>query len=200
MAGSGMYQPDLNVIYISHLDKDYQYWILPSTPTTITDTMTSTFQETNALGRSAPVLTYSNSGPRRVQISLSFRIDDFSEKNANNKSIQKGCCRPEIGEYEHDGFLRALQSVSLPKYDMSNKAVEPPLVALRLANEVFIKGVITSDIGITYGLPIIYGNRYACVEVTFTITEVDPYDAAAVFTNGSFRGVVKTLKDGMGLS
>ena len=200
MAGSGRYQHDLNVLYISHLDKEYQYWILPSTPTTITDTMTSSFQETNALGRSAPVLTYSNSGPRRVQISLSFRIDDFADKNANNKSIKKGCCRPEIGEYEHDGFLRALQSVSLPKYDMSNKAVEPPLVALRLSNEVFIKGVITSDINVTYGLPIIYGNRYASVEVGFTITEVDPYDAATVFTNGSFRGVVKTLRDGMGLA
>jgi hypothetical protein len=83
---------------------------------------------------------------------------------------------------------------------MSNKAVEPPLVALRLSNEVFIKGVITSDINVIYGLPIIYGNRYASVEVSFTITEVDPYDAATVFTNGSFRGVVKTLKDGMGLA
>jgi hypothetical protein len=200
MAGAGTYQHDLNVLYISHLDKKYQYWVLPSTPTTITDTMTSNFQETNALGRSAPVLTYSNSGPRRVHINLSFRIDDFAEKNANKKYDSRACCRPGVGEYEHDGFLHALQSVSLPKYDMSNKAIEPPLVALRLSNEVFIKGVITSDINVTYGLPIIYGNRYASVEVDFTITEVDPYDAAAVFTNGSFRGVVKTLKDGMGLS
>jgi hypothetical protein len=197
---SASYQHEYNCIYISHLDKDYQYWILPSTPQTITDTMTSTFQETNALGRSAPVLTYSNSGPRRVQITLKFRIDDFEEKNFNNKSIKKGCCRPEVGEYAHDGFLRALQSISLPKYDMSNKAIEPPLVALRLANEVFIKGVVSSDIGITYGLPIIFGNRYSVVEVSFTITEVDPYDSEAVFKNGSFRGVVKTLADGMGLA
>ena len=194
------YNPGYNVIYISHLDKDYQYWILPSTPESITDTMTSTFQETNALGRSAPILTYSNSGPRKIQINLKFRIDDFDEKNINNKYLKKGCCKPEVGEYEHDGFLRALQSIALPKYNMSNKAIEPPLVALRLANEVFIKGVVSSDIGVTYGLPIIYGNRYANVEVNFTITEVDPYDSDTVFKNGSFRGVVRTLRDGMGLS
>jgi hypothetical protein len=187
---------DCNVIYISHLDKGYQYWKLPATPTSITDSMTSTFQETNALGRSAPVLTYSNSGPRKVQVAFKFRIDAFEYENRDNNSSKT----PKVGEYKYDEFLHALQSISLPKYDMSNKVVEPPLVALRLANEVFIKGVVSSDIAVTYGLPIIYGNRYASVDVSFTITEVDPYDAASVFTNGSFRGVVKTLKDGMGLS
>ena len=189
------YHGEYNVLYISHLDKDYQYWILPSTPASVNDTMTSTFQETNALGRSAPVLTYSNSGPRRVQVNLNFRLDAFEYENKNNPSITV----PKVGDYYYDGFLHALQAISLPKYDVSNKAVEPPLVALRLANEVFIKGVVSSDIGVTYSLPIIYGNRYAGIEVSFTITEVDPYDAAAVFKNGSFRGVVKTLKDGMGL-
>jgi hypothetical protein len=190
------YPHETNVLYISHLDKDYQYWKLPATPTSISDTMTSTFQETNALGRSAPVLTYSNSGPRRVQVSFSFRIDAFEYENRDNPSIKP----PRVGDYLYDEFLHALQAVSLPKYDITNKAVEPPLVALRLANEVFIKGVISSDIGVTYNLPIIWGNRYSVVEVTFTVTEVDPYDAAAVFKNGSFRGVVKTLRDGMGLA
>jgi hypothetical protein len=192
---SEYYRPDYNVLYISHLDEGHRYWILPVSPATITDTMTTTFQETNALGRSAPVLTYSNSGPRTVQISLKFRIDEFDDKNRNNPTVT------EIpGEYLYDDFIRALQSIALPKYDISNKAVEPPLVALRLANEVFIKGVINSNIGIIYSLPIIYGNRYSVVEVTFTITEVDPYDAATVFKEGSFRGVVRTLRDGMGLS
>jgi hypothetical protein len=185
------YDHEASVLYISHLDKGMQRWVLPSTPVNITDTMTSTFQETNALGRSAPVLTYSNSGPRRVQINLSFRIDAFEWENRNNNSIPA----PAVGDYYFDGFLHALQSVSLPKYDTSNKVVEPPLVALRLSNEVFIKGVVSSDIGVTYSLPIIYGNRYAGVEVSFTVTEVDPYDASAVFKNGSFRGVVKTLRD-----
>lgn len=184
-----------NYIYISHLDKDYQYWKLPSCPTSITDSMESNFQATQALGRSAPIQTYSHSGPRVVNIELHFRIDAFDEENANNPSAINSTA---AGEYMLDGLVRALQSISLPKYEVSSKAIEPPLVALRLSNEVFIKGVVTSAIQITYELPIIYGDRYSQVRLNLAVTEVDPYDAASVFKNGSFRGVVKTLRDGMG--
>lgn len=45
-----------NYIYISHLDEDFQFWRLPCCPETINDSMSSTFGETSALGRSAPVL------------------------------------------------------------------------------------------------------------------------------------------------
>jgi len=31
--------------------------------------------------------------------------------------------------------------------------------------------------------------KYACVSVTFTISEVEPYDAESVATVGSFRGL-----------
>lgn len=184
-----------NYIYISHLDKDHQYWKLPCCPSSITDTMESTFQSTQALGRSAPVYTYSYSGPRVVNVDLHFRIDAFDDENANNPSAINSTA---AGEYMLDGLVRALQSISLPKYSASNKAIEPPLVALRLSNEVFIKGIVTSPIQLTYELPIIYGDRYAQVRLSLSITEVDPYDAATVFQNGSFRGVVKTLRDGMG--
>lgn len=184
-----------NYIYISHLDKDHQYWKLPCCPSSITDTMESTFQATQALGRSAPVYTYSYSGPRVVNVDLHFRIDAFDDENANNPTAINSTA---AGEYMLDGMVRALQSISLPKYSASNKAIEPPLVALRLSNEVFIKGIVTSPIQLTYELPIIYGDRYAQVRLSLSITEVDPYDAATVFQNGSFRGVVKTLRDGMG--
>lgn len=185
-----------NYIYISHLDKDAQYWWLPCCPEKITDSMESSFQPTSALGRSAPVYTYSNSGPRTVSIDLKFRIDMLDEVNAGNPAM--AALRP--GEYLIDGLVRALQAISVPKYNASNKAIEPPLVALRLSNEVFIKGIVTSPIQLTYELPIIYGDRYSQVQLSLTITEVDPYDSTAVYTNGSFRGVVRTLKDGMGMA
>lgn len=187
-----------NYIYISHLDNDPsmkleagqpKFWKLPCCPEKISDSMTSTFNETNALGRSAPVYTYSHSGPRKVQISLKFRIDMFEDENEDNPAATTN-----PGEYKLDGLVHALQAISLPKYDMTNKAVEPPLVALRLSNEIFIKGVVTSAIGIEYELPIIYGDRYAQVALSLEVTEVDPYDAQTVFKNGSFRGVVKTLR------
>lgn len=187
--------PD-NYIYISHLDEDQQFWRLPCSPEQVTDSMTSTFSPTNALGRSAPVYTYSNSGPRTVQINLSLHRDMMDEINIGVSSAELG-----YGDDYVDNLIRALQSISVPKYNLSNKAVEPPLVALRLSNEVFIKGIVSGDIGLTYKLPIRSDGKYAQVELSLTITEVDPYDASTVFKNGSFRGLVDTLKTtGMGFN
>jgi hypothetical protein len=184
-----------NYLYISHLDEDFQFWQLPCTPETISDSMSSTFNETSALGRSAPVFTYSKSGPRTVQISLKFHRDMMDTLNAGVSNVAL-----KLGDDYVDSLLKALQSIAVPKYNLSNKAVEPPLVALRLSNEVFIKGVVTSAIGLEYALPILSNGKYAQVSVSFTVSEVDPYDATTVFQNGSFRGVVRTLKTGMNIT
>ena len=186
--------PD-NYLYISHLDEDFQFWRLPCCPDTISDSMSSTFTPTNALGRSAPVYTYSNSGPRTVQIELKLHRDMMDDVNIGISNAQI-----KTGEDYIDSLVRALQAIAVPKYNLSNKAVEPPLVALRLANEVFIKGIVTSNIGITYKLPLLSNGKYAQIALSLQVTEVDPYDATSVFTNGSFRGVVKTLKRGMNMS
>jgi hypothetical protein len=106
----------------------------------------------------------------------------------------------KLGEDYVDNLIKALQAIAVPRYNLSNKAVEPPLVALRLSQEVFIKGVVTSAIGLEYKLPILSNGKYAQVSLSFTVSEVDPYDATTVFQNGSFRGVVRTLKDRMGLN
>jgi adenylate cyclase class IV len=87
----------------------------------------------------------------------------------------------------------------VPKYNLQNKAVEPPLVALRLSNEIFIKGVVSGSIGITYSKPILSNGKYAKIELSITISEVDPYDATSVFKNGGFRGVVSSLKSRMNI-
>ena len=44
-----------NYIYFYHLGESGEYIILPTYPTTIADSMGSTFNQTNALSRSAPV-------------------------------------------------------------------------------------------------------------------------------------------------
>jgi hypothetical protein len=184
-----------NYLYISHLDEEFQFWQLPCTPETISDSMASTFNETSALGRSAPVFTYSKSGPRTVQVSLKFHRDMMDALNAGTSNVAL-----KLGEDYVDSLIKALQAIAVPKYNLSNKAVEPPLVAMRLSQEVFIKGVVTSAIGLEYALPILSNGKYAQVSVSFTVSEVDPYDATTVFQNGSFRGVVKTLKTGMNIT
>ena len=183
-----------NYIYISHLDAGFQFWKLPTWPDTVSDSMQSTFQPTTALGRTAPVYTYSNSGPRQVQIELHLHRDIMDDVNT-------GISNSELGEGEDyvDNLLHALQAISVPKYNLTNKFVEPPLVALRLGNEIFIKGVVTSGISVTYSKPILSNGKYADVSLSITISEVDPYDATTVYQNGSFRGVVQSLRHGMNL-
>lgn len=176
-------------LYISHLDEEFKYWQLPGYPDEVTDQMNSSFQENTALGRSAPVYTFSSAGPRSIQISLNFHRDMFEEMPSN--------VVPREGEDKAESFIHALQSIAVPKYNLSNKAIEPPLVAIRLGREVFIKGIVNSGISITYGKPILVNEKYATMKVSFTVSEVDPYDATTVFQNGSFRGLTATLRKGM---
>lgn len=185
---------DDNYIYISHLDEKFQFWKLPTWPDTVADTMTANFQATNALGRTAPVYTFSNSGPRTVQISIPLHRDIMDEVNIGISNVFLG-----EGEDYVDALLRALQSIAVPRYNLENKAIEPPLVAIRLSNEIFIKGVVTSGIGLTYSKPILSNGKYARVDLSITVSEVDPYDATSVFKNGGFRGVVQSMKKNMGL-
>lgn len=176
-------------LYISHLDEEFKYWQLPGYPDEVTDQMNSSFQENTALGRSAPVYTFSSAGPRSIQISLNFHRDMFEEMPSN--------VVPRDGEDKAESFIHALQAIVVPKYNLSNKAIEPPLVAIRLGREVFIKGIVNSGISITYGKPILVNEKYATMKVSFTVSEVDPYDATTIFKNGSFRGLTATLRKGM---
>ena len=185
---------DDNYIYISHLDKGFQFWKLPTWPDTISDSMQSNFAQTSALGRTAPVYTFSNSGPRQVQIEIPLHRDIMDE-------INTGISNSKLGEGEDyvDNLLKALQAIAVPRYNLTNKAVEPPLVAIRISNEIFVKGVVTSGIAITYEKPILSNGKYAMIKLSITVSEVDPYDATEVFKNGGFRGVVQSLRQGMNL-
>lgn len=178
-------------IYISHLDlpDEAKYWQLPAYPDAVTDSMQSTFGETSALGRSAPVFTFSKSGPRTIQITLNFHRDMFEDMPTN--------VIPKDGDDKAESFIHAMQAIALPKYNLSNKAIEPPLVALRLGREVFIKGIVSGGVNVTFEKPILVNEKYARIQISFTITEVDPYDASTVYKNGSFRGLTATLRHGM---
>jgi len=189
-----------NYIYISHLDEGLQYWKLPSWPDQISDRMGSTFTQTTALGRTAPVYTFSHSGPRVVQISIPLHRDIMDEVNGlEGFNGQISDMNPALGKGEDyvDNLINALRAIAVPKYNLNNKLVEPPLVALRISNEIFIKGIVSGEIGITFEKPILSNGKYAKVDLSLQISEVDPYDATSVYKNGGFRGVVGTFRGTM---
>lgn len=177
------------------MDDDLKFWYLPSSPDSIQDRMESTFASQNALGRSAPVYTFSNAGPRQVQVDLKLHRDLMDDYNVGRSNSTLA-----IGEDYIENLVKALQAIAVPKYNLSNKAVEPPLIAIRFGEQLYIRGVVTSGIGITYEKPILSNNKYAQITVSFTVFEIDPYDATTVYKNGSFRGMVKTLLRGMNIS
>ena len=178
-----------NFIYLFHTD---EWLLLPEYPDQVSDSMTSTFSQTNALSRTAPVFTYSNSGPRRVQVQLNLHRDmlyDLNYKIAN--------FRVDVGEDYVSQLIKKIQAVTLPVYNKEILGVNPPMVALRLGKEIFIKGVVVGTMSVQYQKPIMVDDRYANATLNFDVYEVDPYDAISVGEQGSFRGITKVFYDGL---
>ena len=175
-----------NYIYLYHTDK---FIIIPEYPESITDNMGSSFNQTTALSRSAPVFTYANSGPRSVTFSLELHRDMVNDLNitAGNTNLKSNVVS-QTDDYV-DILIKELQSIALPRYNVNNRAVIPPRVAVRFGNELFISGVVTSTISCVYNKPILSNGKYAKVSIGFTVSEYDPYDATLVSQLGSFRGI-----------
>lgn len=178
-----------NYIYLYQYD---EFLIIPIYPETITDSMNSTFTETNVLSRSAPLFAYSYSGPRTIQLSLVFHRDMINDINVNVSNL-----KVEVGDDYIDTLIKRLQSVALPKYSVGDKSVEPPMVAVRFGNDIFIKGVVNNGITVTYSGPILSDKKYAVATISFTVSEIDPYDSQTVYNNGSFRGLTAAFKNGV---
>ena len=91
-------------------------------------------------------------------------------------------------------MINQLQSAALPRYAATEKLIDPPLVAVRFGNSIFCKGVVDGGVTATHSGPILENNKYALVTVSFTVTEVDPYDADVVALEGGFRGIRTSLE------
>lgn len=180
-----------NYIYLYHTD---EWLLLPQYPDSISDKLTSTFAQQNALSRTAPIYAYSNSGPREVNVSLELHRD-----MVNNENIKASNMKVEVLDNEDyvDTLIKRLQAIALPKYDSTKKAITPPMIAIRFGQDIFVKGVVNGGISIEYQKPILYNNKYAKAVVSFNVYEVTPYDADSVSELGSFRGITQQFKDGI---
>lgn len=180
-----------NYIYLYHTK---EYLILPGYPEQIQDNMAVRYNSTTPLSRTAPIYSYSNSGPRTMNISLNLHRDMMYHLNYSNSSIQLAD-DINLGLDYVDVLIKRIQSMALPRYDSASMLVDPPIVALRLGNEIYCKGVVTNSVYVTYGLPILESGKYARAQIGFSIAEIDPYDAETVALQGSFRtGLNTTLE------
>ena len=178
-----------NYVYLYHVN---QFIVIPSFPDSITDTMSVNFNKSTPISRSAPIYSYSDSGPRSLQINLDLHRDMMMQINKGTSNANVA-----IGDDYVDTLVKQLQAAALPAYKASEKLVDPPLVAVRFGNDIFIKGIVSGAVSVTYAVPILTNDKYAHVSVSFTVEEVDPYSAQQVMTAGSFRGIDKTLERNM---
>ena len=181
-----------NYICFYHiLDKNgnYTFMVLPTVPESLTDTLSVSFNQTNVLARSAPIFSYQYSGPRSIAITLSLHRDMMYDLNEGFSNVNV-----EIGDDYVDTLINYLQSIALPKYSATSKMINPPMIAIRFGNDTFIKGVVVGGVSLTKQLPILSDGKYARVQVTFTVYEVDPYDAETIINKGTLRGLSTTLE------
>lgn len=180
-----------NYIYLYHTG---EFLLLPQYPDSISDKLTSTFAQQDALSRTAPIYSYSNSGPREVNISLDLHRDMINNENIKSSNMKVNVVD---GEDYVDTLIKRLQAMALPKYSASKKAITPPMVAVRFGKSIFIKGVVNGGVSLEYQKPIMYNNKYSRITLNFNVYEVTPYDADTVVQAGSFRGITQQFKDGI---
>ena len=184
-----------NYIYIYQLDK---YCIIPTYPEQLTDTLGSTFAQTNALSRTSPIYSYSYSGPRTVQITLQLHRDLLNDVNRTNLDFSDRVT--SLDDDYVDTLIKYLQAMALPSYkaqEVSSKTVNPPLVAIRFGNTLFVKGIVSGDVQVTWSGGLSRGNKYQEANITFRILETDPQDADTIAKWGSFRGLETALTKGL---
>lgn len=181
-----------NYIYLYHLDT---FIVLPEYPDNVSDSMGANFQSSTPLARSAPIWSYSGSGPRTVTASFSLHRDMMHQLNYQTSNLDLSTLG--VDDDYVDFLIKGVQASVMPDYDAATKAVNPPMVAMRLGNDIFIKGIIQSAPGVTYKLPILRNGKYACIDFSISITEVDAYSAKQVLDVGSFRGLSTTLERGL---
>lgn len=175
-----------NYIYLYHTQ---QFVILPSYPDSISDSLGATFNSETPMLRSAPIFSYSRSGPRELQVSIELQRDIMTQINVGKSNLTL-----ELGDDYVDTIIKQLQAIALPRYASGVKMVDPPIVAVRFGNEIFIKGVVQGGITTRLEKPIIVGEKYEKVSISFTVQEITPYDALSVQQNGLLRGLNTTLE------
>lgn len=175
-----------NYIYLYHTDT---FIIIPAYPENFTDSITVNYNSETPLMRSAPIFSYSSSGPRTLDVEIPMHREMMQQINYNVSNARVG-----LNDDYVDELIRQIQAAALPVYSSTSKMVDPPLVAIRFGNDIFCKGVVSGDVRVTYNVPVLQNGKYADVTLGFTIQEVDPYDAFTVQQVGSFRGLDTSLE------
>lgn len=177
-----------NYIYIYHIDK---FIILPAYPESIIDNSPISFSSETPMSRTAPIFSYNNAGPRTLSFQFDFTRDIMEQLNYNNLETFKGLL---LNDDYVDTMMNCIRTLAYPRFDVNSKMVDPPMCAVKIGEDVFIKGIVNGAVSISYGLPILRNGKYSKISLGFSVTEVEPYDADRVMLAGGYRGLDTSLE------
>jgi len=145
---------------------------LPCYPKSISDSTNANYTSDSLFTSTEPYVVYNNSGPRNVSVSFQF-----------HREMQGLDHDPEI-----DNIVNTIQAACYPINDGS-MGVE---TILEVGKEIYIRGVITGGVSVSYSGPIIDG-KYNVIDLSFTIQEV--YGNNISFgTKRNFGSIVRSGK------
>ena len=175
-----------NYIYLHHTDT---FILIPTYPEQIQDNLPITFSQSTPMSRTAPIYSYSNAGPRSMNVQLSLHRDLMT---AFNKGVSN--LKVEAGDDYIDTLLKQVQAMALPAFNSSQKMVDPPIISCKFGTDIYITGVVTGSVSVSYGLPILRNGKYGSCSIGFNVSEIEPYGAREVMEMGSYRGLNRTLE------
>lgn len=177
-----------NYLYLYHIDK---FIILPAFPESLIDASSINFSSETPMSRTAPIQSYNNAGPRTMSFQFNFTRDLMEQINYENRNT---FTKLAMDDDYVDTMMKYIRAAALPRFDASSKLIDPPMCAIKIGDELFIKGVINGQVTVGYELPILKNNKYSKIALGFTVTEVDPYDANTVMLAGGYRGLDTSLE------
>lgn len=175
-----------NFIYFHHIDKAC---ILPCYPQTISESISVTWNATNLLQSSAPIQTWSNSGPRVIPFNFDLHREMLTDTNVTSQTFLGRSLIMEEPENLMEDLISTIKAAALPKYTYVTRIVNPPIVSVSIGNQIYIKGVVNSSVTTDYKGAIRQG-KYNEVSLSFSVTEITPYDADSIQKLGNYVGQV----------
>ena len=110
-----------NYIYLYHLDK---FLVIPTYPDNLQDNMGVTYASQTPLSRSAPIYSYTSSGPRSMTIGLNLHREMFNQINYSRSNFAR-----DLSDDYVDLLIKHVHAMALPVYGASSKLVGPPMIA-----------------------------------------------------------------------
>lgn len=124
---------------------------MPCYPTTLTDSLQVNHNQNPVAYRTEPFINYVNSGPRTVNAAF----------NLHREMMGAGY------ESQIDNIINTIEAACYPIASASNSVP----ASLKVGESLYISGVITGGIQVSFSGPIIEG-KYNVYDISFTITEV----------------------------